>query len=96
MKFKLFFALLLGFMFVMPTFALAIDEDMAAISCAEFIDSSVEDRTMLIFWIDGYLSHASNNTFISTDWLETLTTHMFDYCENRGSRTIMDAMDALP
>ncbi len=95
MKFKFLLpAFLAAFMAFAPSIQ-AEETDMAKIPCKEFAASSQNDMTMLVFWIDGYLSGISDNTVLSEEYITELTTHMVNYCTKNGSHTIMQAIEAI-
>ncbi len=81
---------------VMAVANVAPAQDMAKLTCAEFTAASIEHRTMLLFWVDGYLSSESDNTVMDDEWIETLGKHLVSYCAQNPPKTIMDAIEALP
>ena len=90
---SLFVAALLG---VCPLgAAVAADQDLAKITCKEFVDAPEEQMGMMLMWIDGYMSGKSDNTVINDAWLEKLGMHMARYCTTNGGNTIMQAMEAM-
>ena len=86
-----FLAMFLGF----TDLAQAKDTDMGTITCKEFLASDQNEMTMLIFWIDGYMSAKSDNTVINDEWMNKLGTHLGTYCAKNSGNTIMNAMDAM-
>ena len=58
-----------------PVASHAADQDMAKITCKEFLDAK-EHMSMMIMWIDGYMSGKSGNTLISDAWMEKLGVHL--------------------
>lgn len=78
-----------------PLAALAEDIDMGKITCQEFMDDE-ENMPMMIMWIDGYMSAASNNTILNDAWLERLGIHLGTFCGTTPSKTIMQAIEAMP
>ncbi|MBQ7585716.1 MAG: hypothetical protein IJU40_05655 [Desulfovibrionaceae bacterium] len=72
------------------------DIDMSKVTCKEFLNAGDQGIGMMVTWIDGYLSAKSDNTVMSDEWMKKLGTHMGTYCAKNGSKTIMDAIDALP
>lgn len=78
-----------------PVAGHAADQDMAKITCKEFLDAK-EHMSMMIMWIDGYMSGKSGNTLISDAWMEKLGVHLGSFCAQNSSKTIMDAMEAMP
>jgi acid stress chaperone HdeB len=82
-------------LFCAPLAAMAKDFDIAKMTCGEFLQDK-ETITMMIFWIDGYMSAESKNTKVSDAWMEKLGTHMGEYCGKHPKKTIMDAIEAMP
>lgn len=76
-------------------FAAGDEQDMAKISCKEFLASG-DNMGMMLTWIDGYMSAKSDNTVMSKAWMEKLGTHMGQYCAKNPGHTIMQAMEAVP
>lgn len=68
--------------------------DMAAITCREFMDNINDEKemTIILSWLDGYLSAKSGNTRLDDDWLESLATQLVEYCSAYPNRTVMDAV----
>ncbi len=87
-------AILAAFVALAPS-AHAEDIDMGKITCKEFMSSTQNEMTMLIFWIDGYLSGVSDNTMLTDAWLEELGDHLGSYCSKNGKHTIMQAIEAI-
>ena len=94
---KLLFSCLLAACLALPATTLAAgdDIDMAKVSCEEFLNSG-SNMTMMLTWIDGYMSGISDNTVISNAWMEKLGAHMGQYCSKNSGKTIMDAIKAMP
>lgn len=79
-----------------PLGALAKDDtDMAKISCKEFLAQDKDKIGMMLVWIDGYMSAKSDNTVMSSEWMEKLGTHMGTYCGKNPAKTMMDAINAM-
>ena len=78
-----------------PAIVSAEEIDMAKVTCKEFLESK-ENMPVLLTWIDGYMSAQSDNTVMSSEWMETLATHMGKFCAANPGKTIMDAMEAMP
>ena len=95
MKKLLFAAVAAAMLFCAPVSAQAEDQDMAKITCKEFLESK-ENISLLLMWIDGYMSAKSNNTVLSDSWMEKLGTHMGTYCGKNPTKTVMEAMEAMP
>jgi acid stress chaperone HdeB len=82
-------------LFCTPLATMAKDFDIAKMTCGEFLQDK-ETTTMMIFWIDGYMSAESKNTEFSDAWMEKLGSHMGEFCGKNPEKTIMDAMEAMP
>lgn len=78
-----------------PFTAQSAEQDVAKISCKDFL-SDKQNISMMVMWIDGYMSGRSGNTSISDAWMEKLGTHLGTYCAKNPSKTIMDAIEATP
>ena len=95
---KFFMAALIAAALCMPALASADDDiqDISKVTCKEFLSSDEKEISFLLAWIDGYMSAKSDNTQISTAWMEKLGEHMGSYCSANPKKTIMDAMEAVP
>ncbi len=91
----LFCAVAATVLFTTPPAVQAETKDVAKVTCQEFMNDK-DDMPLLIMWIDGYLSAASDNTVFSKEWQVKLGKHMGEFCTKNPNKTIMDAMDALP
>lgn len=78
-----------------PFAAHAAEQDVAKITCKEFLTDK-QNISMMVMWIDGYMSGKSGNTSISDQWMEKLGTHLGTYCAKNPAKTIMDAIEAVP
>ncbi len=76
-------------------FAAGNEQDMAKITCKEFLGAG-DNMGMMLTWIDGYMSGKSDNTVMSEEWMKKLGTHMGQYCGKNPSHTIMQAIEAMP
>lgn len=73
---------------------LAEEQDVAQIKCAEFLQSG-PNMPLLIMWIDGYLSAASNDTVMNDDYIENLGNQLGSFCRANPDATLWDAVNAL-
>lgn len=78
-----------------PFVSYAAEQDVAKITCKDFLGAK-DNIPMMLMWIDGYMSGKSDNTVISDEWMEKLSTHLGTYCGKNSDKTIMDAMEAMP
>ncbi len=74
--------------------ALADEQDVAQIKCSEFLQSG-DTMPLLIAWIDGYLSAASDDTVIDDAYLEELGTNIGKFCGQNADATLWDAIQSL-
>ncbi|MBQ9451892.1 MAG: hypothetical protein IJU65_01165 [Desulfovibrio sp.] len=94
---KICLAVLVAIALCTPTTGFTAGEgiDMAKITCKEFLDAG-DNMSMMLTWIDGYMSAKSDNTMLSEEWMKKLGTHMGQYCGKNPGHTIMQAMEAVP
>ena len=59
--------------------ASAEEQDVAKIKCSEFLQSG-STMPLLIMWIDGYLSAASDNTTMDDAYIEELGNKLGEFC----------------
>lgn len=78
-----------------PFAAKAEDQDMAKITCKEFL-ADKENMPIMIMWIDGYMSGKSDNTVLGQAWIEKLGMHLGMFCGKNPSKTIMEAIESMP
>ena len=56
------------------------DIDMKTVTCKQANESGSEFSTILIFWIDGYLSKEKNDSIMSKKWLDDLGSIVKEGC----------------
>lgn len=95
MKKYMMAALTVAMLGLAPFAAHAAEQDVAKIPCKDFLADKA-NISMMVMWIDGYMSGRSGNTSISDAWMEKLGTHLGTYCAKNPSKTIMDAIEATP
>ncbi|MBQ7609286.1 MAG: hypothetical protein IJU76_15165 [Desulfovibrionaceae bacterium] len=93
---KILMALFLTSVLCAPIASMAKDVDMAKITCKEFAESGKDSISMMMIWIDGYMSGKSDNTVMNEEWMDTLGTHMGRFCAQNPKKTIMAAIEAMP
>ncbi len=91
---KIFIAAL--FTVFMAMGGVASAKDMAKVPCDEFMRGDNTVKAYIVFWLDGFMSAQSENTEMDDEWIKKLSTHMGMYCSQNGSKTIMDAIEAMP
>lgn len=72
----------------------AEDQDMSKLKCSEFLQSG-QSMPLIIMWIDGYLSAASDNTVMDDNYTKELGVHLGTFCKQNPDATIMDAMSTI-
>ena len=72
----------------------AEDQDIAELKCSEFLQSG-QTMPLLLMWIDGYISAATDNTVMDDAYIEELGTKQGSFCKTNPDATIMDAMQSL-
>jgi len=69
--------------------ASAWEYDMDDVTCAE-VASDQQVATMMIFWLDGYISAEQGDTSISEDWFNELGSALAEGCEDEPDRKLLD------
>ena len=69
MKKVLLTAVAVSMLFAAPFTSYATEQDVAKITCKEFLGDK-DNMPMMLMWIDGYMSGKSDNTVISDAWME--------------------------
>lgn len=72
----------------------AEEQDVAQIKCSEFLQSG-DSMPLLLMWIDGYLSAASDDTVCDDAYIEELGSELGNFCKSNPDATIWDAMQSL-
>lgn len=72
----------------------AEDQDIAELKCSEFLQSG-QTMPLLLMWIDGYISAATDNTVMDDAYVEELGTKLGSFCKTNPDATIMDALQSL-
>lgn len=74
-----------------PVLSHAEEYNMNTLTCQEFVNqSSAEEMVYIMFWIDGYMSHAQNNTVINDDELAQNLETLIEHCQQNPSSKVMD------
>lgn len=87
-------ALLLAALCAVPFSVRAAEIDMAKIRCRQVLNNE-EQLPLILMWVDGYMSAASDNTVFSEEWMDRLAAHMSTYCTTHPGKTVMEAMEAM-
>lgn len=87
-------AVALALLCAAPFSVRAAEIDVAGIKCRELLAGEAQ-FPLVLMWVDGYMSAASDNTVLSEEWLARLAGHLGTYCATHPARTVMDAMQAM-
>ncbi|MDD5392229.1 MAG: HdeA/HdeB family chaperone [Thiothrix sp.] len=63
--------------------------DMSTVTCKDMAEDE-ELGTMMIFWLDGYISAEQKNTNISEKWMDTLGKGLGDACAKDPDMKLLD------
>lgn len=88
-------AVVLAVLCAAPFTARAAEIDMARLRCKNVL-ANEEQLPLILMWVDGYMSAATDNTVFSEEWMARLATHMGVYCSTHPRDTVMEAMEAMP
>jgi len=75
--------------------ARAEDVDMAAISCQDLMEMSVEDVVVTGAWLSGYFNGRADNTVLDTAPMDEYGAALGGYCEAHPDATLMQAVRTL-
>lgn len=92
---KLFLLVCLFVVMAMPAQSYAEDTDMGALTCETFNTYPEDAKTMLIIWIDGYMSGEADVTISSEAWFGHLATHMVAHCAANPAVTFINAANEV-
>lgn len=91
---KLLFALLCAGLMstALPVTSQADDLDMAKIKCEELMKMDDNEKALMIFWFDGYLSQKKNDTKIDEEWITKLSKHVGEFCIKNPSAPAIQSL----
>ena len=69
--------------------------NMAQITCAELLDSYVEDVVVIGSWMSGYYNAKRNNTTIDVKTLTANSKRVSEFCRANPKITVMEAIEKL-
>lgn len=69
--------------------------DMNELSCKELIESDEETISMMLMWIDGYLSGVTGDTRFDGNQFGSFAGSLGEYCAKNPSNTVLDASHKL-
>jgi type IV secretory pathway VirB10-like protein len=73
-----------------------LDIDFETLTCREFLAKDATTKTLILLWVDGYISRDREAANTNNKWLEKLAKHLGQYCAKNGKNTIMDAIKDAP
>lgn len=79
-----------GLCLAAPLGAQAEKIDMGALTCKQFTELDAQELTLLYFWLDGYVSHMSNDTTLDTDGVEADLQTMMEHCQAKPQSKVLD------
>lgn len=88
-------AAILAVLCAVPLSVRAGEIDIARIRCKDVL-ANEEQLPLILMWVDGYMSAATNNKVFTEEWMARLATHMDVYCATHPRKTVMEAMEAMP
>ena len=91
---KLFFALLCAGLMSMalPVAPQAEDLDMGKIKCEDLMKMDDQEKALMIFWFDCYLSQKKNDTRIDEEWIKKLSQHVGEFCAKNPSAPAIQSL----
>ncbi len=75
-----------------PFAANAWEFDMSTVTCTD-IAQDEELGSMMIFWLDGYISAAKSDTKISEEWMDKLGSGLAEECGKDPHRKLLDIVE---
>ena len=92
---KKFIALLaMVFMLALSAPVMAQDLDMGNLTCVQ-LNAAAEDPdtlTMIYFWLDGYMSHATGQTVLKQSEVEANVTGLLNACAADPNVKVLDLL----
>lgn len=78
--------------FAMPAYAQG--GDMAELKCSDLVAMKAEDAGVILFWIDGYVSHKTGNTAINFDGIKADGEKIGAYCGANPDAKVLEYVEA--
>jgi hypothetical protein len=78
--------------FVMPVYAQSAD--MAELKCSDLVAMKAEDMGLILFWIDGYVSHKTGNTAVNFEGLAADGEKIGTYCGTNPDAKVLEYIEA--
>lgn len=89
---KIVAAAVLAAAFAAP--ALAEGGDMAELTCTELLSMDDSSKGVILFWIDGYLSHKSGVTMVDFDQIKANGAKLGEYCAGHGDAKVLEYVES--
>jgi opacity protein-like surface antigen len=67
--------------------------DMAELTCKELIGVDAESAGVILFWIDGYLSHKTGNTQVDFDEIKKNGEKIGQYCAANPDAKVLEYVE---
>ena len=64
--------------------------DMNAMTCQELLKGSDEEKGIILFWLDGYLSGVTGDTVLNTDNLNSFAENIGSACAKSPDAKVLD------
>ncbi|MEM7120304.1 MAG: HdeA/HdeB family chaperone [Pseudomonadota bacterium] len=64
--------------------------DMRDFSCNQYLSAHPETQQNILFWVDGYLSHASSNLVVLFDGLDDYHRVIVETCQDDPRQPLSD------
>lgn len=74
--------------------AMAEGFDMAELSCAELLAMDDNGKGVVLFWIDGYVSHKTSNTMVNIDGIKADGAKIGEYCAANADAKVLAYVEA--
>lgn len=74
--------------------ASAADLEMSQLTCAQLFQGKAEDIGVILFWIDGYVSHKTGNTGINFEGVKADGEKIGTYCAANPDAKVLEYVEA--
>lgn len=71
--------------------AIARDLDASRVGCSEMSDP--QKSILLLYWLDGYLSGRTGETFYSDEWIQTVARTVEAECFKNPSQSVLEILN---
>lgn len=69
--------------------------DMTTLSCQAWLEGNVVEKQKILYWLDGWMSHAVSNTALDRDAVPRNGLRIGNWCREHAKGSIMDAVTEL-